>query len=128
MRTYTYEETLEMLKDAVDLQGEDYVYSTGGPSCYYAMDGQPSCIVGHVLVEVGVPVEQLTPRFYGGAGEYSGGIAEQVLGKLERAGVVEFTRKAKNLLAVAQYHQDVEIPWGECLELAITVAEGTPGS
>lgn len=124
MRTYSYEETLAMLKSAVALKGEDFVYY-GDPdncydsACYYVKNGEPDCIVGHVLVEVGVKPEDLS---FGG--RYGHGFAGSVVSMLEEDGVVAFPGKAKALLISVQSRQDVHRPWGESLANAKLVVEG----
>lgn len=45
-------------KKMVENGGVDYVYELANTQgCRYAVDGQPSCIVGHLLVEHGIAAE-----------------------------------------------------------------------
>lgn len=65
----TYDAVLGAMRAAVTEKGEDYLYrgplSDKPTVCVYAteVDGElkPSCIVGHVLYRLGVPLESLFP-------------------------------------------------------------------
>ena len=95
----------------------EFVYeqdsSPGGRSCSYARDGQPSCIVGHALVRLGLSVGDL--ELFDELGD--SGISEVV----EASGHIfdeddpEATRKA----TVAQNQQDHGKPWGEATQGAL---------
>ena len=47
----TADDVIETLKQVVADKGEDYVYPLAGSGngCVYAVNGEPSCIVGHVV-------------------------------------------------------------------------------
>lgn len=47
--TYTNEQINAALNKALDEKGEDYVYPQADGNCVYSLEGEPSCIVGHVL-------------------------------------------------------------------------------
>ncbi len=50
MATFTREAVLKTLADIVDEYGADHVYEYSNSQCYYSdADGNPSCIVGHVI-------------------------------------------------------------------------------
>lgn len=121
MRTYTYDETLAELRKIVAEKGEDFVYY-GNPddqddiSCYYVKDGQPDCIVGHLLVNLGVELELLDHN--DGIGQ---GFARTVLADLKN--YVSFDEKTVSLLAAAQIYQDRHETWGESLQKAVKYAE-----
>ncbi|WP_217181590.1 hypothetical protein [Streptomyces sp. AC495_CC817] len=55
-KTYTNAEIVAAARDAVAEKGAGYIYSnpsSHGPVCVYAaLDGAPSCIVGHVLAKI----------------------------------------------------------------------------
>lgn len=133
METYTYDETLELLNAAVVKKGEDFVYgsdlggdmfSRPGPSCHYAWDGKPDCIVGHVFAAVGVPLSEMhfgdlsteendyQPQ---NRGKYSSQSASTVIRDLALDGVVDFTPDARSLLQSVQQRQDQFTPWGEAV-------------
>lgn len=141
MKTYTHDETLELLNAAVAKKGEDYVYGSDlvinqfgrpGPSCHYAWDGKPDCIVGHVLASVGVSLAELhygdspseendfQPKNYG---RYATGSANSVIEVLSRDGVVNFTDDARALLQETQRLQDSYVPWGEAVAEAAGLAK-----
>lgn len=128
MLTITYQDALAALRAAVEEKGADYVYEkvgTGAVQCVYRTeDNQPSCIVGNVLVRLGVPVEDLPPPT---------GIqrnAKALLGRSpgQRNAMlrgVAATVSAAALLAVVQWRQDEGESWGEAVELAVLhVPEG----
>lgn len=53
----TRERFTAAMERAVALKGEDYVYEMpgGGDTCLYRYEDKPSCIIGHVLEDLGVP-------------------------------------------------------------------------
>lgn len=137
METYTYDETLELLNAAVVKKGEDFVYgsdlavnrfSRPGPSCHYAWDGEPDCIVGHVFAAVGVPLSEMhfgdlsteendyQPQ---NRGKYSSQSASTVIRDLALDGVVDFTPDARSLLQETQRLQDGHVPWGEAVATVV---------
>lgn len=94
-----------LMEAAVELKGEDYVYDQKDPGgmCYYIRDGQPSCIVGHVLVMAGVEPERI------GLKEYLG--AWRAVPEL-----TDWDPDIVKALSDAQAAQDHGAPWGEALE------------
>ena len=134
----TFDKAVQYLKEAVELKGENHVYEQvpvnwskddpeelNGPSCLYAKDGQPDCIVGHVLAKAGVPIEDMT-WVYGERQEsprqtkYSHGTAYNVLERLEFHGVLKADGNTKRLLTIVQGRQDDGMPWGEALSFALS--------
>lgn len=117
-RELTYEDAVLGLKRAIELKGADYVYervkvSTGDvtvPLCVNWDNGQPSCIVGHVLVnEMGVDPDDP---------------AAQASQAQSAAGTLVFLdikadERTQSLLGLAQIAQDRGTPWGEAVESAI---------
>lgn len=108
---------LELLCDVVD-GNEDFVYHEDPRvgMCRYVLDGQPSCLVGHVLVRAGWTVEQvadLDPVRDGYI--YTGGVSA---GELFGTFPEYFTVDAVRVLAAAQSAQDMQSSWGEALEYA----------
>ena len=51
----------EAIEAVVAEKGEDFVYDVevhgDGANCLYVKDGQPSCIVGHVMARLGYPLD-----------------------------------------------------------------------
>lgn len=111
----TYTTAVEILDGLVEEFGSDYVYTKSEfGKCDYVRDGEPSCIVGHVLVKVGVPIERLrqadTACFGGGIG------AGKLLIELEDEGTLKYDSYARVLLRQAQDAQDDSIEWGEAVK------------
>lgn len=107
-RTLTLEQARELLHRAVAEKGADYVYtSRKNPQfaqCVYVENGQPSCIIGHVVNYLGVPLDAIKE----GVGP------DQVLSD---AGITAESTTAK-LLHHAQLQQDQGIPWGQAVAIA----------
>lgn len=108
MKRITTEDALRALEEAVAEKGEDYTYprvpdKNGYPSCYYVVDGAPSCIAGHALRRLGVPLPALT-QFEG-----------TVPSGLAAAGAFDAEEGALDALDEAQRIQDQGGTWGEAL-------------
>lgn len=93
---------LDLLGEVVEGR-EDFVYfrvtDEGYGTCQYFADGQPSCIVGHVLAKVGIPVDDQV--------EWNSNSIKGVAARSDRPfGDVVFTIKALDILSSAQYEQD----------------------
>lgn len=125
----TYENTVLALKNAVALKGEDYVYkvsaNTRGPACvYFGRDKQPSCIVGHLLAEMGVE-----PFAFNSKTNSSSVTALMSKGVLEVDDLdANFRSRTLELLAMTQNKQDNGIPWGRALEEGIDYANSLRAS
>lgn len=109
---------LDLLRRVVEGR-EDYVYQrltdgSGEDVCAYfdLTTGQPSCLVGHVLAEVGVTLDTLPDRHNVGSGIHH----------LDVPGV-EMTRGARRVLSAAQRAQDRGTPWGEAAARAQVAAK-----
>lgn len=107
-----------LMEEAVALKGEDYVYEQRKPddfgeTCDYIRDGQPSCIVGHVLVAAGVRPEVLSN--HEGEGAYSAINTLAHCGGQE--GLIEWAadNDLRSALNDAQGAQDAGRTWGEAL-------------
>jgi hypothetical protein len=112
-----YATTVEILDGLVEEFGSDHVYVKGAyGKCDYVRDGKPSCIVGHVLAKVGVPIERLEA-----ADKYvfGGGVsARSLLRDLKEDGVLQCDESVRALLSEAQSAQDSLTPWGDSVRLA----------
>lgn len=95
-----------LMETAVNMKGPDYVYRVPDDrgACVYINDGQPSCLVGHVLVAAGVPVERLEV--------WEDTAAREVVGHL---GPDDWDYDLGEALNRAQETQDSGAPWGEAL-------------
>lgn len=126
MKLVTKAEAIQLLRNAIALKGEDYVYPVPdndfGPGCLYVKNGQPDCIVGHALAELGVPVEKMEYRNDDSCREadvISADSIGQNEAKLISAYGLAFTGGAMEVLSVAQVLQDRGESWGFSLEEAI---------
>lgn len=113
----TMTRTRKLLTEAVAEKGADYVYvnkdgkladGTGEVECHYVHGDQPGCIVGNVLHRAGVPLDVL--------GEYEAQNIDHLSQSLLTA-----EPRVKLLLNHIQAHQDVGVPWGEAVRLALAV-------
>jgi hypothetical protein len=113
----TLARTKELLAEAVAEKGADFVYvnkyghqadDSGDVTCYYAHGDQPGCIVGNVLHRAGVLLDDLAA--------FEAQNVDDLASRL-------FTAEAgvKPLLIHIQAHQDVGVPWGEAVRLALAV-------
>ena len=116
----THEDVLRVMIEVVEEYGRDYVYQRqpgpGGPNdkCVYIKDGQPSCLIGHVLVRLGVDVSFLTDR-------NSALIASHLFDSPEANR--PWTPMAGAVMEAAQLAQDVGDTWGKALDDARRKAE-----
>ena len=120
--TLTYDTVLDMARTVVG-ERPDYIYDeqdeTGG--CYNVKDGRASCVVGHILTRLGLPIEFFTDERH----EFRlQGAATSTLGDAVDDGYFAFpsdhdSRRIHTLLAEMQSHQDARHPWGESLAWGI---------
>lgn len=113
MRVVTYEETLRALNEVVREKGYKYAYPRERRgACYNVFEGEPDCIVGHVLVRLGVPIEWFDTDSRDNAD------VGDVCKALYLQDLFEFEEDAKDLLGYSQAAQDNAIPWGEAVTRA----------
>lgn len=109
---------------------EEYVYERfpasanlgsddAGYCLNFDLDGNPSCVVGHVLVEMGLSFEQA--EVLGIATNRAVCTVVPILNEYPEFGW-SFSQEAENVLTAAQQAQDDGRPWGEALEEAERVA------
>lgn len=112
----TISTAVEILDELVEEFGSDYVYESTDGRWHYVRDGKPSCIVGHVLAKVGVPIERLevadTALF--GAGM----AAATLLCRLAEEEVLTCDVPTGTLLSEAQYNQDARETWADSVKAA----------
>lgn len=128
------ETVLDLLDKAVADRGADYVYqhiptrSARGlvrPECLYVDNStgeqRASCIVGDVLHRAGIGLDMLA--------EYEGSQPERLLSRMVLGNHItvrpEHREQLSMGLGTAQLAQDHGLPWGECVELARPVIEGS---
>lgn len=117
----TYEQVREGVRDVINAhpEGVDHVYSRpeGAGVCLYVYDDEPSCIVGHYLINV-LGVDKHTIQECEGAG------ASSLTKNLHAEGFMpEMDHRASTFLNVVQMEQDSGAPWGEAYEYATTCVE-----
>lgn len=108
----------EGLKALVEEYGEEFVYQRNtdpdaGPACAYVRGGEPSCLVGKFLANVGVPLERLERADY-----FGGDSARELLASLCDEGALQYEPRAGWMLSAAQNVQDSGCTWGEALKMA----------
>jgi hypothetical protein len=112
------------LRAVVATKGPDYVYPRGGKhggmgeDCvYFEPNGEPSCIIGHVLARHGVTLEDLrhdTEDLNEGSS-----VAQLIMdGLLRLDGPYE--RDLRDFLQDVQAFQDRGVPWGPALDFALS--------
>lgn len=138
-RIINYDEAARLLKEQVQKRGSDYVYTpvtvlddegyVEDESCMYfnPEDGSPSCIVGHVVADLGLTLDTLvevaTERYSGASAQYlnNGAIADTLTGALMETERLDlyFTPSAEKLLRRAQSNQDAGHSWGWAVQRAL---------
>lgn len=95
--------------EAVVSGNEHHVYeSPNGQGCTYRnLDGSPSCLHGHALDRLGVPLD---PAWDGDRRTYMARISTV----LRRVGI--YDRRLLVAAEISQRAQDDGVPWGEVLE------------
>jgi hypothetical protein len=104
MKHITTEDALRALEEAVAEKGEDYIYPEAGKTCYYALDGAPSCLVGNALHRLGYSILQLEE------------FRSHPICSLPAD--VPMEDRALDAFIRAQEAQDAGAPWGEALHVA----------
>lgn len=104
LKQLDYGQAVVFLEKAIAEKGADYEYERPEESetCLYFEQGQPSCIVGHVLSYMG----------YNHVTEGMG-----VMGVLRSLGI-DADYQTQNLLMNVQTSQDGGMPWGDAVRCA----------
>lgn len=118
----TLEKAKSMVDEAIRDKGSDFVYKRmPGMDCKYVHEGQvwdpdveeyvrdesvyePGCIVGYVLHKAGIPLAAMQNS--------EGNNAEELLDRLERAGLLTVESEASEFLNNVQDLQDSGNSWG----------------
>lgn len=121
MTEVTVETVIKALEEVVAEKGEDYVYPNAGAECLYAIDGEPSCIVGHVIARLDPETFQQVVEFEDvngsfGAGKFGTGVDAYVdyWGSYPAFG----DNNVKKVLVSAQIAQDAGYEWKVALKEA----------
>lgn len=125
MREVRVAEALELLDRAVAAKGGDYIYEwiwtpETGSACLNFHEGQPSCLIGHVLSYLGVTPDMVVGRNGHGVWVVSRFLCDQ--------GIVRFSPLAEAALSKAQEAQDNGDPWGRAVTLAKTFVTARAGN
>lgn len=111
----TVKSVVKMISDVV-AGNEDFVYDRD--ACVYVASGQPSCLVGHVLIK-----NDIVPA--GDLGGYAvNGMGIGLLLKQKFPDIA--TDRAAEILKAVQMAQDSQQPWGVCVKIAKHMANN-PG-
>lgn len=109
-RPITVRRVKNAMEKAVREKGRNYVYVRGESGwCEYVRDGAPSCLVGHALFYLGIPLSRLQ-EVEGDVPGVDGGPMADLLNEYE---VPEEVRGALNY---AQSQQDAGRSWGTALD------------
>jgi hypothetical protein len=119
----TGEAAVMMLRKVVFEKGADFVYPQAqmGQSCVnFTDDGNPSCIVGHVLADLGLTYFQAMEAKIVDSGVF---IVSHALDGMNFPW--EISVPARKVLATAQNFQDAGYTWGDSLAKAeMCLADG----
>lgn len=112
---FTLEQVLEATRTLVEEKGEDFVYSPvdgfAGGDCVYAVDGNPSCLVGHVIFRLDAEAFKHLAELERERGSVAA--ADLVGGGYLRQSF--WTSDAAMAMQEAQATQDEGLPWGRAL-------------
>jgi len=109
----------EMVRDGIptiiETRGDDFVYqihSGSGATCMYVWEGEPDCLIGCFLADLGLPLEAFN--------DHEGSEIETAVekGLLSDNGFT-IDPEALHLLGKLQYWQDAHEPWGVAYERAL---------
>lgn len=105
--------TEQMLIDSlyeIVAENPDYVYDdqdAGGFCRYFNDEGEPSCVVGHVIAQHGITAEQVEP--------VKNSCAPVVIREITE---IQLSLEAKVLFSSVQGWQDMRQPWARALKIA----------
>lgn len=109
----TLTDAQRVVAEVVQEAGTDFVYEppntdTGGSVCVYYHDGHPSCLIGKVLVKLGVPLHLAIEANHC---QNNDGI-EIAMDKLRATGYVTWEDLVPQYFAAVQDAQDRGDTWG----------------
>jgi hypothetical protein len=115
----TRSKAIAALEEAVAEKGEDYVYRTDNPGgqCYYSVDGEPSCIVGHVFAK-------LDQELFRDVADWEARYHQSMSVRTVRTRwPSRMDYDALEALSMAQVYQDAGRTWGQAVKAATSVVE-----
>lgn len=109
---------IELAKKAVAKMGPDYIYRPpGGYGCvYFDEEGEPSCILGHIISDLGITSENV--------GNHNSKTCDKIIGSKNDSPwrgkiMVHASPRVQVALRDLQRKQDMGVPWGRALEEAL---------
>ena len=96
----------------------DYVYEKPADGCAYEVDGKPSCLVGHAMFRLGMPLDLIRRCDSVGA---IGHVLDELRGEFDESG--DDKGVYRTLLEWTQCAQDSGKPWGEAVSEAEEVVQ-----
>lgn len=119
-RTVDTGEVLHVAEQIVNEFGHDYVYIEPDDGiCRYVYKGKPSCLVGHILVRLGAPINAIRvseeARLNAGEGLGVDVLLESLTPTWSTLGFT-LTAQAVEVLAAVQNTQDTGRTWGQALD------------
>lgn len=119
MKEITLKQAIRATWAEVKAKGEDYRYTPPADDtrCVYVSEGEPSCGVGHVLINhFGVRADRMEE------GDKDGGLdAGQLLSQLHYEGVAYTTTPVRQFFTTFQASQDLGSTWGHAFGVAVGV-------
>ena len=112
MKNISYEELFDAIKKRVD-ERPDFVYPAG--DCKYQKDGEPSCLIGCALFDLGVPISNLSRL---DQHNNNTGKAAEFINNFDIPDF-RFEQRALALAGRVQSNQDSRYSWREALRDAI---------
>lgn len=115
---------LELLTEAVNDKGTDYVYANDedlGCQYFHVADDEPGCLVGQALHRAGVSVEQLIRMNSAEGVDIDETSIGELYGSSEGTQIFGFnlTHDAIEAFRSAQWCQDTKMSWGAALSRAV---------
>lgn len=107
--TYTNAEINAALKKALEAKGEDYVYPQADGNCVYSLEGEPSCIVGHVLHTLDPEMFKRVAEF---ERDYDQNRGDTSFGAMVLGMDLPFEAEQRRALQGVQAYQDAGHTWG----------------
>lgn len=112
-------EAQKWIAEIIEEHGADYVYRDGPCRYFQPLTMQPSCIVGHLLVRLGIAPEMLP-----------GGVLpawnRAKVGALHFGNLLRMDVDVERYLHQLQNYQDHGIPWGQANKRATRLVTGLP--
>lgn len=113
MKDLDLKTAIALVRDAIAEKGEDYVYQKVNNTCVYSVNGEPSCLVGEVLIRHGVEANWFDET------SSNSEPAEDVARMAGADYDFEAPFSTRAFLSNIQASQDEGISWGDALRMAL---------